>query len=103
MLNAARSASDFGHVVVVVVDQAFIHPIVPVLNETRHIVKAYNRIFERRVKETKGRLRWLDFFDGLLTDDRSALRPDLQLDGTHLHPDYLRLLPTAWEKAVAEV
>jgi hypothetical protein len=73
---------------------------VPVLNETRTIVKAYNAIFQRRVLETKGALKWLDFFDGLLSEDRDKLRPGLELDGTHLHPDYLKLLPTAWEKAV---
>jgi hypothetical protein len=78
--------------------QAYIHPIVPVLNETRHIVKAYNRHFKERVlQRAKGRLRWLEFFDELLTDDQKSLRPEYELDGTHLHPSYLSLLVRALE------
>lgn len=33
--------------------EAFIHPVVPVLNETRHLVIQYNDIFKRRVDACK--------------------------------------------------
>lgn len=32
--------------------QVYIHPIVPVLNETRHIVKKYNAIYHQKVKRS---------------------------------------------------
>lgn len=77
----------------------FIHPIVPVLNETRAIVTQYNALFKERVRATNGRLLWLDdVFEGLLTPDGTALRPEYHFDGTHLHPCYLSLLGDAIDK-----
>lgn len=34
--------------------QIYIHPIAPVLNETRHIVVAFNKIYKKLVGEVKG-------------------------------------------------
>ncbi|CAM9515637.1 unnamed protein product [Choristocarpus tenellus] len=78
--------------------RAFIHPVIPVLNETRAIVKTYNRIFRRQVEATPC-LHWLDFFDDMLTEDGMKLRPELELDGTHLSPAYLGLLEGTLRKA----
>lgn len=44
-------------------------------------------------------LHWLDFFDDLLNDGGSDLRPEFRLDGTHLGPSYIGLL----EKALGDV
>ncbi|EFA78366.1 hypothetical protein PPL_09017 [Heterostelium album PN500] len=43
----------------------YIHPVVPVLNETRVLVKTFNKIFKQKIEATK-ELKWLDFFDQLL-------------------------------------
>jgi len=45
--------------------------------------------------QAQGRLRYLDFYDGLLTAGGNALAPGLALDGTHLSPAYLPLLQAA--------
>jgi hypothetical protein len=76
--------------------RAFIHPVVPVLNETRSIVVKYNRLFKEAV-EGRGRelgMVWMDIFDSLVEvrpGDISGLglKKGLALDGTHLHPRYL--------------
>ena len=44
-------------------------------------------------------LRWLDFFDKLLTDDGERLADGLALDGTHMHPAYVNVLEEALERA----
>lgn len=50
--------------------EAFIHPVVPVLNETRALVVQYNRIFKQRV-DASAVCSWLDFFDDLLAPGSS--------------------------------
>ncbi|CEG39301.1 Tetratricopeptide-like helical [Plasmopara halstedii] len=78
---------------------AYIHPIVPVLDETRSLVLQYNKIFQKRVAQSSI-CKWLDFLDELITlDDPPKLRPEYELDGTHLHPLYLSKLETALSKA----
>lgn len=47
--------------------EAFIHPVVPVLNETRQLVIQYNRIFKKHVLKSNI-CSWLDFFDDLVQD-----------------------------------
>jgi hypothetical protein len=94
--------------------EIFIHPVVPVLNETRSLVIQYNRIFKDRVDASK-RCKWLDFFDDLIEGSPPKVRysssrrrrkgsltilfvschqlqSQYELDGTHLHPNYLALL-----------
>ncbi|KAJ8600417.1 hypothetical protein CTAYLR_001466 [Chrysophaeum taylorii] len=68
--------------------KALVHPVPPVLDETRPIVRAYNSRLKHHVDNTP-ELTWLDFFDGFLTPDHRTLRADYKLDGTHLHPRYL--------------
>eukprot|EP00955_Chlamydomonas_euryale_P052893 355305-Chlamydomonas_euryale.AAC.1 len=44
----------------------------------------------------KGRLHFLDFFDQLLTQEEPPkLRPELELDGTHMAPAYVEHLAAA--------
>jgi hypothetical protein len=70
----------------------FVHPVAPVLNETRPVVMQFNQILKSKV-QTAPSLKWLDFVEDLLKD--GGLHPDFNLDGTHLHPNYLRLLEAA--------
>ncbi|KAN0030379.1 hypothetical protein ACTA71_010144 [Dictyostelium dimigraforme] len=70
----------------------FIHPVVPVLNETRHIVKEFNKIFEKKIKACK-EFVWLDFFPTLLNlQDENAFNTQYALDGTHMNPSYVPLI-----------
>jgi hypothetical protein len=80
---------------------ALIHPVIPVLKETRSIVKTYNAIFKRMVEAQQGKSRmyWLDIFSQLLSDDGERLRDGLELDGTHLNPAYIPILETGINQA----
>lgn len=58
--------------------QVFVHPVVPVLNETRPIVKAFNQQLQSavvRLGKTTAHLKWLDFSPDLLTADGLQVRP----------------------------
>ena len=65
----------------------FVHPVPPVLNETRHIVTIFNRQLVKAVAAEPS-LTMLDFFDELLTPEKT-LKEELKLDGTHMHPRYV--------------
>jgi len=81
----------------------FVHPVNPVIKETRYIVKTFNRVLKKMVTkyaaslqgELAGKLVWLDFFTELLTEDGTTLRDEYNLDGTHVHPAYLGVLERA--------
>ena len=77
--------------------KVLVHPVPPVLNETRHIVTLFNRHLRDAVKKEKS-LHMLDFFDRLLTPDGGALADGLKLDGTHMHPDYTKLMEAELDK-----
>jgi len=81
----------------------YVHPVNPVIKETRHIVKIFNRILMKAVQrygaQLGGKLVWLDFYTDLLTEDGSALREEYNLDGTHVHPAYLTVLEKAFAAA----
>jgi hypothetical protein len=51
------------------------------------MVKAFNRVYEERVRATPG-LVWLDLLPQLLSPDGNQLAAGLELDGTHLSPRY---------------
>ena len=104
----------------------FIHPIAPVLKETRPVVVQFMEALGSKVCKTiggetdrrsiqglffkscahlqiakasklpsaRGRLHFLDFFHSLLTcpPPDGVLRPELELDGTHLSPRYVEIL-----------
>ena len=76
----------------------YIHPVIPVLNETRVIVTKYNAILRSAVESCSFGLKWLDFFGDLLTPDGEALCKDLELDGTHLSPVYVKHLEKALKR-----
>jgi tetratricopeptide (TPR) repeat protein len=80
-----------------------VHPIVPVLDETRSLVVTYNSLLRSAVLKSKS-LRWLGgdedtLFNGLLTED-GKLATSFVLDGTHLHPSYISLLAPAITNAL---
>lgn len=96
----------------------FVHPVSPVLNETRYvhailfsytktrvIVRKFNALLKFKVLEASAelaksgvteKLHWLDFFEKLLEPALPAaggtaevLQPCYSLDGTHLAPTYV--------------
>jgi hypothetical protein len=70
-----------------------IHPVPPVLNETRPIVRIFNQMLKEKVESRNKKIthpnhlfHYLDIEDKLLTNNQ--LNPEYHLDGTHLHPKY---------------
>lgn len=43
-------------------------------------------------------MKWLDFYDDLITADGKNLRDDMKMDGTHVSPAYVRLMEEAFQK-----
>ena len=43
-------------------------------------------------------VKWLDFYDDLITADGKNLRDDMKMDGTHVSPAYVRLMEEAFQK-----
>ena len=70
--------------------EAYVHPVAPVLDVTRHNVLRFNRILKREVKKSKF-MKWIDIEEELLTEDRDGIREEYKLDGTHLNPVYFSL------------
>ena len=86
----------------------FVHPVLPMLDETRPIVIEYNKFFKdiiddlesksKREKWGPGSLRWLNFFESLFVpgsgseSQQPQLLKGLRMDGTHISPAYLKLL-----------
>ena len=79
--------------------KAFIHPVIPVLNETRLMVIKFNKVLKEYVlKRNKNAMVWIgDFFDDLL-DNNGMLKKEYELDGTHLSPNYIPLLINELER-----
>jgi hypothetical protein len=75
----------------------YLHPAPPVIDVTREIVILFNKMLKEVASRTPG-LTYLDFFDGLLTEDKKLLNPDFTLDGTHMNPTYLPLVSEAFRK-----
>merc|ERR1712196_750515 len=82
----------------------YVHPVVPVLNETRRLVIDFNKVYERLVKELTIKTRknnkrsadivWLDFFDKLIVrgEENMEFNEIYKMDGTHLLPSYVHLI-----------
>jgi tetratricopeptide (TPR) repeat protein len=68
--------------------RALVHPVPPVLDETRGMVLKYNATL-RRLVDASSELTWVDCFDGFLDPASGKLDDRWRLDGTHLHPRYL--------------
>ena len=75
----------------------FVHPILPILKETRSMVVQFNEKLRAGVEKCS-ELHWLKLLDVLLVNEGSELDSDYELDGTHVHPKYVSLL----EKALSE-
>jgi hypothetical protein len=74
----------------------FVHPVPPVLDLTRDVVKRFNRVCRAKLKEAQHpSIRYLDFMHKLLDTDGNHLAEGFGYDGTHLHPSYLCLLEDA--------
>jgi hypothetical protein len=75
--------------------KVFVHPVIPVLDITRDMVKKFNTMLEYEIDnlngKRKGQLLWMNFFDDLLTDD-DKLKKEFELDGTHINPAYLKVV-----------
>ena len=76
----------------------FVHPILPILRETRSMVINFNEKLRAGVEKCSN-LHWLKLLDVLLVNDGSEFNKDYELDGTHVHPKYVSLL----EKALSHV
>jgi hypothetical protein len=76
--------------------RVFVHPVPPVLDATRANVTKFNRLLEDALAAHRSWCVWLGFFPDLLRKD--ALADEFRLDGTHLHPAYVRLLTAALEE-----
>eukprot|EP01133_Synstelium_polycarpum_P007419 gene7419-8679_t len=80
--------------------KAYVHPVVPVLNETRFLVKQFNKILKQKVDATP-ELLYLDFFEKLLDTD-GGFNTQYALDGTHMNPSYVKLLEAAINEHVTQ-
>eukprot|EP00282_Hemiselmis_andersenii_P034731 CAMPEP_0169474520 /NCGR_PEP_ID=MMETSP1042-20121227/26302_1 /TAXON_ID=464988 /ORGANISM="Hemiselmis andersenii, Strain CCMP1180" /LENGTH=171 /DNA_ID=CAMNT_0009588559 /DNA_START=85 /DNA_END=597 /DNA_ORIENTATION=+ len=72
----------------------YVQPVAPVLNETREVVKVFNKTLKEKVLKTPS-LRFLDILDSLLTADKKGLNPLYEMDGTHMGPEYCKLIETS--------
>ena len=102
----------------------FVHPVPPVLDVTRDVVRRFNVVCKERVEAAQNpSIRYLDFEDQLLGPDGECpaaphrtralsnqaagragkLVEGYGYDGTHLHPDYLPILEAALEAARSAV
>eukprot|EP00899_Mesostigma_viride_P020166 jgi/Mesvir1/28150/Mv04715-RA.1 len=71
--------------------EIWVHPVLPVLKETAHIVAPFNALLREMVTDAmrgQPRLHWLEFVGELVTG-AGVLQASLQLDGTHINPAYL--------------
>ncbi|KAK9816213.1 hypothetical protein WJX74_009091 [Apatococcus lobatus] len=81
-----------------------LHPVPPVLSETRDIVQQFNAMLEKKVnlaaeaKQLSSKLVWLEFVNDLLEGPDNDLLPHLHFDGTHLAPSYVAYLDKALQK-----
>lgn len=80
----------------------FVHPILPILKETRSVVIQFNKKLKAAVENCSG-LHWLELMDVLLVKGGSEFHSSYKLDGTHVHPKYVSLLAKALEKSLKQV
>jgi hypothetical protein len=72
---------------------SYVHPIPPVLNETRQVVLAFSTALQAEIATRKqARLVYLDFDADLVDVNIGALKQEYACDGTHLHPRYTAVL-----------
>lgn len=72
-----------------------------VLRASRPVVKSFTGTLKAKVtaastrRQAAGRLHYLDFGERLLAPGGDALHPELQFDGTHMAPCYVKHLDAA--------
>ena len=79
----------------------YIHPVPPVMDITRPVVRQWNEMLGARLTSGKDKgsaLRWLDFWERLLRPEDGQFAPEYTLDSIHMHPAYLALLQEAYNK-----
>lgn len=95
----------------------FVHPVLPMLPETRPLVLAYNTLYREAVRRLKlsPPCAWLDFFDDLFAPEGEGagqeqvgggggdLRAGLVMDGTHISPSYCSLVEAHINKCLQTV
>jgi len=70
-----------------------VHPVNPVLPETRALIRTFNAILKAAVGTSAGQLHWIDMPMADLVDvEKDVLKPQFVLDGTHLNPSYIDVL-----------
>ena len=80
----------------------YVHPALPILDVTRHLVTQFNNLLgatllaSERIQRN-GNIKWLDFYEKMLTEDGKDLLPEYALDGTHANPAYISLLEEAMQ------
>lgn len=74
--------------------RAFVHPVIPVLDITRKVVKIFNASLQPALARSKV-LQWMDFFPQLLSEDQHGFNTKYSLDGTHMSPAYVPLVEQA--------
>ncbi len=97
----------------------FIHPVLPMLQETRGMVIEFNNYYKKHINAMNTKLdddyqiKWLDFFDQLIENSDGAdkgqgqgekqLRKGLRMDGTHITPGYVALIEAAMHSIDADI
>jgi tetratricopeptide (TPR) repeat protein len=81
------------------INKLYVHPIPPVLDATRKMVVKFNGMLKNKVMNDRN-LLWLDFDNDLIEMRQASmtLKKELELDGTHMSPTYLKYLESAWKK-----
>ena len=85
---------------------AFVHPVLPMLKETRALVLAYNKLYQEatlKLASSNKKIKWLDFFSELVSAGPGSsgsaadveLKSGLVLDGTHISPCYVSMIQAA--------
>ena len=76
--------------------EIYVHPVPPVLDLTRDVVKRFNQTCRVKVQgASHPSIQYLDFAHQLLDAEGNHLIKGFGYDGTHLHPSYLPLLGDA--------
>ena len=82
--------------------KSFVHPVIPVLNETRQMVTKYNHRFREKVNAEPD-LVWMDgIFENLL-DPRGKLKKEYELDGILIIHPLLPYLPLSSPHSQAHI
>lgn len=78
-----------------------VHPPIPSLKETRPIIHTFAAVLKEEItRASSSTLHFLDIIDQFLTEGWAALKPQYELDSTHLRSTYV---PEILEPALAKI